>query len=61
MSWLQLTLEAGDLDAEILSDWFEEHGAVSVTLVDADADPESLRVQLAQALTAISCRHTMIP
>jgi len=76
MSWLQLTLEAGDLDAEILSDWFEEHGAVSVTLVDAadqplfepdpgttplwsatrltamfdaDADPESLRVQLAQA------------
>jgi len=35
MPWLQLTLEAGDLDAETLSDWFEQHGAVSVTLVDA--------------------------
>ena len=39
MPWLQLTLEAGDLDAETLSDWFEQHGAVSVTLVDAADQP----------------------
>jgi len=37
--WLQLTLEAGDLNAETLSDWFEQHGAVSVTLVDAADQP----------------------
>ena len=39
MPWLQLTLEAGDLDAEILSDWFDRHGAVSVTLADAADQP----------------------
>ncbi len=39
MPWLQLTLETGDIDAETLSDWFEQHGAVSVTLVDAADQP----------------------
>jgi len=39
MAWLQLVLEAGDLDVETLSDWFEQRGAVSVTLVDAEDQP----------------------
>jgi ribosomal protein L11 methyltransferase len=59
MPWLQLTLEAGDLDAETLSDWFERHGAVSVTLVDAadqplfEPDPGTTPLWSATRLTAM--------
>ena len=59
MPWLQLTLEAGDLDAETLSDWFEGCGAVSVTLVDAadqplfEPDPGTTPLWSATRLTAM--------
>ncbi len=59
MPWLQLTLEAGDLNAETLSDWFEQHGAVSVTLVDAadqplfEPDPGTTPLWSATRLTAM--------
>lgn len=59
MPWLQLTLEAGDLDAETLGDWFESHGAVSVTLVDAadqplyEPDPGTTPLWSATRLTAM--------
>ncbi len=39
MTWQQLTLEAGDVEPERLSSFFEEHGALSVTLVDAADQP----------------------
>ena len=39
MSWIQLSLEAGDLDPEALSSFFEEQGALSVTFVDAADQP----------------------
>jgi ribosomal protein L11 methyltransferase len=39
MSWLQLSLEAGDIDPETLSAFFEEQGALSVTFVDAADQP----------------------
>ncbi len=59
MAWLQLVLEAGDLDVETLSDWFEQHGAVSVTLVDAadqplfEPDPGTTPLWSATRLTAM--------
>jgi len=59
LPWLQLTLEAGDLDAETLSDWFETQGAVSVTLVDAadqplfEPDPGTTPLWSATRLTAM--------
>ncbi len=59
MPWLQLTLEAGDLDAETLSDWFEGQGAVSVTLADAadqplfEPDPGTTPLWSATRLTAM--------
>ncbi|TCK19377.1 [LSU ribosomal protein L11P]-lysine N-methyltransferase [Thiogranum longum] len=59
MPWLQLTLEAGDLDVETLSDWFEQRGAVSVTLVDAadqplfEPDPGTTPLWSATRLTAM--------
>jgi len=59
MPWLQFTLEAGDLDAETLSDWFERHGAVSVTLADAadqplyEPDPGATPLWSATCLTAM--------
>jgi len=59
MPWLQLTLEAGDLDVERLSDWFEQRGAVSVTLVDAadqplfEPDPGTTPLWSATRLTAM--------
>jgi len=39
MSWQQLSLEAGDLNAEELSVFFESRGALSVTSVDAADQP----------------------
>ncbi len=39
MSWQQLSLEAGDLNAEELSAFFETRGALSVTFVDAADQP----------------------
>jgi len=39
MLWQQLSLEAGDLDAEELSTFFESRGALSVTFVDAADQP----------------------
>ena len=39
MAWQQLILEAGDLDPEALSAFFEAQGALSVTLVDAADQP----------------------
>lgn len=39
MPWLQLTLDAGDLDPEALSAFFESAGALSVTLEDAADQP----------------------
>ena len=39
MPWLQLSLEAGDIDPETLSAFFEEQGALSVTFVDAADQP----------------------
>lgn len=39
MTWQQLTLEAGAIEPEQLSAFFEEQGALSVTLVDAADQP----------------------
>ena len=39
MPWQQLILESGDLDPETVSAFFEEQGALSVTLVDAADQP----------------------
>jgi len=39
MPWQQLSLEAGDLNAEDLSTFFESCGALSVTFVDAADQP----------------------
>ncbi|MFC1772760.1 50S ribosomal protein L11 methyltransferase [Pseudomonadota bacterium] len=39
MPWQQLSLEAGDLNAEELSTFFESRGALSVTFVDAADQP----------------------
>ena len=39
MPWLQLTLDAADLDPEALSAWFESAGALSVTFEDAADQP----------------------
>ncbi len=39
MAWQQLAVDAGDVDPEILSAFFEAHGALSVTLVDAADQP----------------------
>jgi ribosomal protein L11 methyltransferase len=39
MPWQQLIVEAGDLDPETLSAFFETQGALSVTLVDAADQP----------------------
>ncbi|MDT8388850.1 MAG: 50S ribosomal protein L11 methyltransferase [Thiogranum sp.] len=39
MPWQQLSIEAGDLDAEALSDFFSDRGAVSVTFIDAADQP----------------------
>ena len=39
MPWLQLSLEAGDIDPETLSAFFEQQGALSVTFVDAADQP----------------------
>jgi len=37
--WQQLSLEAGDLDPETLSAFFEQQGALSVTFMDAAEQP----------------------
>jgi ribosomal protein L11 methyltransferase len=39
MPWQQLSLEAGDLDPEKLSVFFEQQGALSVTFMDAAEQP----------------------
>jgi ribosomal protein L11 methyltransferase len=39
MTWRQLVIEAGDLDVDALSAFFEMQGALSVTLVDAGDQP----------------------
>ena len=39
MPWQQLSLEAGDLNAEELSTFFESRGALSITFVDAADQP----------------------
>jgi ribosomal protein L11 methyltransferase len=39
MPWQQLSLEAGDLDPETLSTFFEQRGALSVTFMDAAEQP----------------------
>ena len=39
MPWQQLSLEAGDLNAEELATFFESRGALSVTFVDAADQP----------------------
>ncbi len=39
MSWLQLSVEAGEIDAESLSAFFESRGALSVTFQDAADQP----------------------
>ena len=39
MPWLQVSIEAGDLDPESLSQFFEEQGALSVTFQDAADQP----------------------
>ncbi len=39
MPWQQLSLEAGDLDPEALSAFFEQQGALSVTFMDAAEQP----------------------
>ncbi|HHH43517.1 MAG TPA: 50S ribosomal protein L11 methyltransferase [Gammaproteobacteria bacterium] len=39
MPWQQLSLEAGDLDPEVLSAFFEQQGALSVTFMDAAEQP----------------------
>ncbi|MFZ0469696.1 MAG: 50S ribosomal protein L11 methyltransferase [Thiogranum sp.] len=39
MTWQQLAVDAGDVDPDELSAFFETHGALSVTLVDAADQP----------------------
>ena len=39
MPWLQLSLDAGDIDPETLSAFFEQQGALSVTFADAADQP----------------------
>jgi ribosomal protein L11 methyltransferase len=39
MPWQQLSLEAGDLDPETLSAFFEQQGALSVSFMDAAEQP----------------------
>jgi len=39
MPWLQLSLEAADIDPQTLSEFFERQGALSVTFVDAADQP----------------------
>jgi ribosomal protein L11 methyltransferase len=39
MPLLQLSLDAGDLDPEVVSDWLSEAGALAVTLEDAADEP----------------------
>ncbi len=39
MPWLQLSLEAADIDPQTLSEFFEQQGALSVTFVDAADQP----------------------
>lgn len=39
MPWRQLAVNAGDVDPDTLSAFFEAHGALSVTLVDAADQP----------------------
>lgn len=39
MPWLQLSLEAGDIEPETLSAFFEAEGALSVTFADAAEQP----------------------
>jgi ribosomal protein L11 methyltransferase len=59
MPWQQLILEAGDLDPEALSTFFEEQGALSVTLVDAadqplfEPDPGTTPLWSATRITAL--------
>ena len=59
MPWQQLILEAGDLDPEILSAFFEDQGALSVTLADAaeqplfEPDPGTTPLWSATRLTAL--------
>ena len=59
MSWQQLILEVGDLDPETLSAFFEDHGALSVTLADAaeqplfEPDPGTTPLWSATRLTAL--------
>ena len=39
MSWQQFSLEAGDLNPELIADFFENQGALSVTFADAADQP----------------------
>ena len=39
MPWLQLSLEAGNIEPEVLSAFFEQQGALSVTFLDAADQP----------------------
>ncbi len=39
MNWLQVTIEAGDIDPEVVADVFSERGALSVTFRDAGDEP----------------------
>ena len=39
MAWLQLSLDAGESDADALAAFFEAQGALSVTFADAADQP----------------------
>ncbi len=59
MSWQQLSIEAGNLNAEELSAFFESRGALSVTFVDAadqplfEPDPGTTPLWSATRITAL--------
>jgi ribosomal protein L11 methyltransferase len=59
MAWRQLAVDAGDVDPDALSAFFEAHGASSVTLVDAgdqplfEPDPGTTPLWFATRVTAL--------
>jgi len=67
MPWQQLIVEAGELDPEQLSAFFEAQGALSVTLVDAadqplfEPDPGTTPLWAATRVTALFAADVDLP
>jgi len=67
MPWQQLSLVAGDLDPEVLSAFFEQQGALSVTFMDAaeqplfEPDPGTTPLWSATRITALFSVDTDFP